>query len=224
LDREPSAVSGEREKLATPGIRSAPSVDHPRLSRIVVASGNRGKLAEIGEVFFDTGIELIAQSELGIADVDETGATFVENALIKARHAARASGLPALGDDSGLCVEALGGAPGLMSARYAGMHGDAAANIAKLLAALAGIEDAGRSAHFHCTLALLTSADDPAPLIAEGRWSGRILHEPRGTNGFGYDPIFFDPALGRSAGELDPDVKNRVSHRGQALARLRELL
>jgi len=195
-----------------------------KLERLVVATGNRGKLAEIREVLAHTGIALVAQSELGISDAEETGATFIENALIKARHASRASGLPALGDDSGICVDALGGAPGLISARYGGMHGDAVANIAKLLAALEGVEDARRSAHFHCTIVLLQNAEDPAPLIAEGRWSGRILHAPRGNRGFGYDPVFFDPALGMGAGELDADVKNRVSHRGQALARLRELL
>ena len=192
--------------------------------RIVLASSNRGKLAEIREVLADTGIELIAQSEFDIDDAEETGATFVENALLKARHAARASGLPALGDDSGLCVDALDGAPGLTSARYAGRHGDSAANIAKLLGALDGVEDARRSAHFHCTLVLLRSAEDPAPLIAEARWQGRILHAPRGDKGFGYDPVFFDPALGLGAGELDAAVKNRISHRGQALARLREML
>jgi XTP/dITP diphosphohydrolase len=190
--------------------------------RIVLASGNRGKLAEIRDVLADTGIELVAQSDLGIADADETGTTFVENAIIKARHAARASGLPALGDDSGICVDALGGAPGLISAIYAGVHGDAAANIAKLLGALDGVADAERTAHFHCTLVLLRSANDPAPLIAEGLWFGRILHAPRGDHGFGYDPVFFDPALGKGAGELDPAVKNRVSHRGKALAVLRQ--
>lgn len=195
-----------------------------KLRRLVVATGNRGKLAEIREVLAGTGIELVAQSELGISDADETGTTFVENALIKARHASRVSGLPALGDDSGICVDALSGAPGLISARYAGAHGDGVANIVKLLGALEGIEDARRGAHFHCTIVLLQTADDPAPMIAEGRWNGRILHAPRGENGFGYDPIFFDPVLGKGAAELDPDVKNRVSHRGQALARLRESL
>ena len=194
------------------------------LRRLVVATGNRGKLAEIRDVFAGTGIELVAQSQLGIADVDETAATFVENALIKARHAARASGLPALGDDSGLCVDALDGAPGLRSARYAGAHGDAAANIAKLLDAIGHVDGDARSAHFHCTIVLLRAADDPAPLIAEGRWSGRILDAPRGSNGFGYDPVFFDPTLGKSAAELDSAIKNRVSHRGQALAGLRALL
>ena len=194
------------------------------LRRIVVASSNRGKLAEIREVLAHSGIELIAQSELGIDDAEESGKTFIENALLKARHAARASGLPTLGDDSGICVDALGGAPGLHSARYAGEHGDAAANIAKLLHALDGFDDTERSAHFHCTIVLLRAAEDPVPLIAEGRWDGRILHAPRGEKGFGYDPVFFDPALGKSAGELAAAVKNRVSHRGQALARLRELL
>ncbi len=194
------------------------------IRRLVVATGNRGKLVEIREVLADTGIKLVAQSDLGIADADETGTTFVENALIKARHASRASGLPAIGDDSGICVDALGGAPGLISARYAGPHGDAAANIAKLLRALEGIEDAQRGAYFHCTIVLLKHADDPAPLIAEGRWSGRVLHAPRGERGFGYDPVFFDPVLGAGAAELAPAIKNRVSHRGRALARLRELL
>lgn len=193
-------------------------------TRLVLASGNRGKLAEMGSILADFGLDLVAQGELGIDDVDETGATFVENALLKARHAARKSGLPALGDDSGLCVDALGGAPGLYSARYAGMHGDAPANIAKLLHALRDVPDGRRTAHFHCTIVLLRSADDPAPLIAEGRWRGRILHAPRGTNGFGYDPVFFDDALDASAAELDGATKNRVSHRGQALARLRALV
>ncbi|MFT3791227.1 MAG: RdgB/HAM1 family non-canonical purine NTP pyrophosphatase [Rudaea sp.] len=191
--------------------------------KLVLASSNLGKLAEIHKVLADSGIELVAQSEFGIGDAEETGATFVENALIKARHAARLSGLPALADDSGLCVDALGGAPGLHSARYAGTHGDNAANNAKLLAVLRDVPDDRRSAHFHCTLALLRRADDPAPLIAEGIWRGHILHAPQGDKGFGYDPIFFDPSHG-PAGELDAAVKNRISHRGFALARLRELL
>ncbi|MBN8887182.1 MAG: RdgB/HAM1 family non-canonical purine NTP pyrophosphatase [Rudaea sp.] len=193
------------------------------MKRIVLASSNPGKLAEIRKVLADTGIELVAQSEFGIADADETGMTFVENALIKARHASRQSGLPALGDDSGICADALGGAPGLYSARYAGEHGNNAANNVKLLDALRGVPDAERGAHFHCTLALLRSADDPAPLIAEGLWYGRILHAAQGGQGFGYDPVFFDPQHG-PAGELDPAVKIRFSHRGLALARLRELL
>ncbi|MGH8172835.1 MAG: RdgB/HAM1 family non-canonical purine NTP pyrophosphatase [Rhodanobacteraceae bacterium] len=194
------------------------------MRRIVLASGNRGKLDEIREVLAGSGLELIAQSEFGVSDAAETATTFVENALIKARHAARLSGLPALGDDSGICVDALDGAPGLLSARYSGTHGDSAANIAQVLRALETIDDDARSAHFHCSIVLVRSADDPAPLIAEGRWQGRILRAPRGMNGFGYDPVFFDPALGLGAGELDAAIKNRVSHRGQALARLRELL
>lgn len=192
--------------------------------KLVLASGNRGKLAEMRELLGEAGIELVAQNDLGIADAEETATTFVENALLKARHAARASGLPALGDDSGLCVDALGGAPGLYSARYAGAHGDAAANIAKLLDALREVPDERRTAHFHCTIALLRCADDPAPLIAEGRWHGRILRAPRGANGFGYDPVFLDPASNLAAAELDAATKNRISHRGLALARLRELI
>lgn len=193
------------------------------MKKIVLASSNAGKLAEMRGILATTDIELVAQSELGIADAHETGTTFVENALLKARHAARLSGLPALGDDSGICVDALNGGPGLYSARYAGAHGDSAANIAKLLAALRDVPETQRTAHFHCTIVLLRSAEDPAPLLAEGLWRGRILHAPRGSKGFGYDPVFFDPAHG-AAGELDPTIKNRVSHRGLALARLRELL
>lgn len=192
--------------------------------KLVLASGNRGKLAEMRQLLAGLDIELVAQSELGVAEPEETATTFVENALLKARHATRATGLPALGDDSGLCVDALGGAPGLYSARYAGVHGDGAANIAKLLDALREVDEARRTAHFHCTIALLRHADDPAPLLAQGRWDGRILGAPRGAGGFGYDPVFFDPALGRGAAELDPATKNRVSHRGQALARLRAML
>jgi XTP/dITP diphosphohydrolase len=192
--------------------------------KLVLASGNRGKLVELRGILAPLDMDLVAQSDLGIDDVEETGLSFIENALLKARNAARASGLPALGDDSGLCVDALGGAPGLYSARYAGPHGDAGANIAKLLDALRDVPADARTAHFHCTLVLLRSADDPAPLIAEGRWHGRILDAPRGSGGFGYDPVFLDPEFGASAAELDPQMKNRVSHRAQALALLNRLL
>lgn len=192
--------------------------------KLVLASGNAGKLVEMREVLGDLDIELVAQAELGIADAEETAPSFVENAILKARHAAHSSGLPALGDDSGICVDALDGAPGLYSARYAGRHGDSAANIARLLAELDGVPESARSAHFFCVIVLLRHAEDPAPLIAEGRWHGRILREPRGDRGFGYDPVFFDPHNEASAAELDPAVKNRISHRGQALARLREQL
>ena len=192
--------------------------------KLVLASGNAGKLGELRDLLGGRGFELVAQGELGIDDIAETSTTFVENALLKARHAARLSGLPALADDSGLCVDALGGAPGLRSARYAGPHGDAAANRAKLLEALAGQPGHARTAHFHCSVVVLHSADDPAPLIAEGRWHGRILDAPRGDRGFGYDPLFFDPAEGLGAGEMDPALKNRISHRGRALASLLRLL
>ena len=189
-------------------------------ARIVLASGNPGKLAEFNRLFAEAGIEFIAQGTLGVGDIEETGLSFVENALLKARHAARATGLPALADDSGLCVAALGGAPGLYSARYAGEPGDAARNIDKLLGSLAGVPDERRGARFHCTLAVLRHADDPRPLLAQGEWAGRILHAPRGTGGFGYDPVFLDPESGLTAAELDPATKNRISHRGRALARL----
>jgi len=192
--------------------------------KLVLASGNAGKLAEIREILDGCGIELIPQRDLGIVDAEETAPTFVENALLKARHASRLCGLPALGDDSGICVDALNGAPGLLSARYAGMHGDGAANIAKLLDALREIPDTRRTAHFHCSIALIAHAGDPAPLIAEGRWHGSILRAPRGERGFGYDPVFFDPEQNRSAAEMEPALKNRISHRGQALAVLRNLL
>ncbi|WP_310061218.1 RdgB/HAM1 family non-canonical purine NTP pyrophosphatase [Lysobacter niastensis] len=190
----------------------------------VIASSNAGKLREFREMFGDSGIEFVTQGELGIGDADETGLSFVENALLKARKAARESGMPALGDDSGLCVDALGGAPGLYSARYAGIHGNAGANIDKLLDALRDVPEAQRGAHFYAVIVLLRHAEDPQPLIAEGVWSGRILHERRGDGGFGYDPVFFDPELGISAAELDAQRKNRISHRGRALAALRAKL
>ena len=193
-------------------------------TRLVLASGNAGKLVELRELLADAGHDLHAQSEFGVDDIEETGLTFVENALLKARHASRATGLPALGDDSGLCVDALGGAPGLYSARYAGKHGDAHANIAKLLDALRDVPDDARTAHFHAVVVLLRTPDDPQPIIAEGRWPGRILHAPRGSGGFGYDPIFLDPELGLAAAELDAATKHARSHRGLALAALRARL
>lgn len=191
------------------------------MQRLVVATGNRGKLAEFRDLLGDSGIELVSQGELGIDDPPETGTTFVENAIIKARNAARSSGLPALADDSGLIVDALGGAPGLISAHYGGVQGDAARNIARLLGELEGVPEERRTARFHSVVVLLRHAEDPAPLIAEGSWEGRILHAPRGAGGFGYDPVFFSPEHGCSAAELDAAVKNRVSHRGRAMAALR---
>lgn len=192
--------------------------------RWVIASGNPGKLREFRELLRDFDVDVVPQGELGVADVEETGLTFVENALLKARHAARATGLPALADDSGLCVDALGGAPGLYSARYAGTHGDANANIARLLDALRDVPGARRTAHFHAVVVLLHGPADPQPLIVEGRWHGRILEAPRGDGGFGYDPVFLDPVLGLSAAELDAATKHRVSHRGRAMAELRRRL
>jgi XTP/dITP diphosphohydrolase len=191
--------------------------------KVVVASGNPGKLREI-EAILGGGLSLVAQSELGIGEAEEPHATFVENALAKARHASRAAGLPALADDSGLCVHALGGEPGVHSAYYAGREGSReerdARNNARLLDAL-GDE---RSAYYCCVMVLVRRADDPRPLIAEGLWHGEIARAPRGTSGFGYDPLFFLPQLGRTAAELAPAEKNRVSHRGRALRKLLELL
>lgn len=195
------------------------------LSRVVLASGNPGKLVELRALLDGSGIELVSKRDFDIADPDETGTTFVENAIIKARHSALASGLPALADDSGICVDALGGAPGLDSAIYAGHHGDDEANNDKLLEALNDVPDEKRTAHYVCVIVLLRSASDADPLIATGRWSGRILHARRGTRGFGYDPLFLpDDGDGLASGELDPAVKNLLSHRGQALAALRKLL
>ena len=191
---------------------------------LVLASGNAGKLAEFNALLADVGFDVRPQSEFGVDDAEETGLTFIENAILKARHAARATGLPALADDSGLVVDALGGAPGLYSARYAGEHCNHAANIDKLLHELRDIPDERRSARFVCVLALLRHADDPQPLIAQGLWEGRILHARQGDGGFGYDPVFLSPVDGMSAAELSTEVKNLVSHRGRAMAMLRAAL
>jgi XTP/dITP diphosphohydrolase len=194
------------------------------MQRIVLASSNPGKLREFNALFADSGCEVVTQASLGIDDAEETGLTFVENALLKARHAAQLSGLPALADDSGLCVETLDGAPGLYSARYAGGHGDSTANNAKLLQALDGVPPDQRRAFFMCALVLLRHAADPTPLIVEGRWHGRVLEAPRGPGGFGYDPLFLPDGQTQSAAELDPALKNRLSHRGQAMAKLQARL
>ena len=196
----------------------------PPLNKVVLASGNRGKLVELRELLGDLGIELVAQGELGVGEVEETGLTFVENALLKARHAAVATGLPALADDSGLIVDALGGAPGLYSARYAGSPTDDAANNAKLLHELRDVPADRRGARFYAVLVLLRHPADPQPLVAEGAWEGAIADAPRGGNGFGYNPVFLDPRHGLTAAEMEPALKNRLSHRAQALAKLRELL
>jgi XTP/dITP diphosphohydrolase len=217
--------SRDRHKMDSGFRRDDGHVGYRRMNKIVLASGNTGKLVELRELLAGTGIEFVPQTELGIEGADETGHTFIENALLKARHAAHASGLPALADDSGICVDALGGAPGLDSALYAGVHGADEVNNDKLLRALADVPDEARTAHYTCVVALLRSAADPDPLIATGRWRGRILRQRRGTRGFGYDPLFLpDDGGGLSSGELDPAEKNRISHRGQALAALRESL
>ncbi len=192
--------------------------------KLVLASSNAGKLEELRSLLSSHRIELVAQSDLGVDDAEETGTTFVENALIKARHATRLTGLPALADDSGICVDALHGAPGLYSARYAGEHGNAARNIDKLLDALKDVPESDRSAHFYCVLVLLRHADDPQPLVVEGQWDGCILRERRGQGGHGYDPVFFDPDHGQSAAEMPLEFKNGLSHRGKALAMLKEKL
>ena len=191
---------------------------------LVLASGNEGKLRELRHMLDPLGWTIRLQSEWDIGEAVEDGGTFVENALIKARHAARHTGLPSLGDDSGLVVEALQGAPGIFSSRYAGLHGDDAANNLKLLDALQGIPGDQRSAHFYCALVLLRHAEDPAPILATGIWHGRIVDHPKGTWGFGYDPLFWVESHGCTSSELEPGVKNRLSHRGQALAALVEQL
>ena len=190
------------------------------LPRLVLASGNPGKLREFRRLLAPLGIDVIAQSELGIADADEPHVTFVENALAKARHASAHARLPALADDSGICVHALRGAPGVHSARFAGDPRSDARNNAHLLETMAHIDD--RRAHYYCVLVLLRHEHDAQPLIAEGAWHGEILRTPRGDGGFGYDPLFLDPRLQRTGAQLALDEKRLVSHRGQALRALLE--
>jgi len=197
---------------------------HARRRELVLASGNSGKLRELSEMLGNAGWTVRSQNDWGIPDAVEDGLTFVENALIKARHAARHTGLPALGDDSGLVVDALDGAPGIRSARYAGEPCDSAANIQKLLRAMEQVPDGRRTAHFYCALALVRHADDPAPLVATGSWHGLIASSPQGSGGFGYDPVFRVSGRNCTAAQLDPAVKNRLSHRGRALASLLDQL
>ncbi len=192
--------------------------------KLVLASGNAGKLAELQDMLAGLPLQIVPQRELGVGDVPETGLTFVENALIKARHACQVTGLPALADDSGLIVDALDGAPGLYSARYAGSPTDDAANNAKLLDALREVPAERRSARFHAVIVLLRHANDPQPLICEGSWEGRIIDTPRGSNGFGYNPVFLDESLGLTAAEMTPEQKNGRSHRAKALQLLLQKL
>ena len=192
-------------------------------SKIVMASSNAGKIREIARILEDLGAEIVPQSEFGVSDADETGTTFVENALIKARHAADATGLPAIADDSGLSVDALDGAPGVYSARYAGSDASDEDNNRKLLEALDGVAAEDRGAAFHCVACFVTPGEDE-PLIASGEWRGSMLEAPRGDGGFGYDPLFLDPESGVASAELTAEQKNARSHRGKALRRLHELL
>ena len=192
--------------------------------RVVLASSNPGKLAELSALLEPAGLRVVSQDAFGIEPLEETALTFVENALIKARAACAATGLPALADDSGVVVDALEGAPGVHSARYAGGGASDADNVAKLLEALEGVAPPERSAAFVCAIVYLRHARDPCPIVCEGIWEGRILDAPRGAGGFGYDPVFFIQTLGRSAAELSRADKNAVSHRGQALAQLLDRL
>jgi XTP/dITP diphosphohydrolase len=194
------------------------------VKRIVLASGNPGKIREIGELLSPLSIELVSQGKLGIGEAEEPHDTFLENALAKARHAARASGLPALADDSGLSVPALGGAPGVHSAYYAGREGSRVERDARNNALLLKNLSTERSAYYTCVMVLVKDADDRAPLVAEGTWHGEIAREPRGANGFGYDPLFYVKELGKTAAELGAEQKNRISHRGLALQKLVRLL
>jgi XTP/dITP diphosphohydrolase len=191
---------------------------------VVVASDNRGKVAEIGQLLAALELELRPQSEFGVTGSPETGSTFRENALLKARHASAATGLPSIADDSGLEVAALGGRPGIRSARFAGESATNDENIDRLLAELRDLPETGRIANFRCVAVYVKGPDDVAPLIAEGAWHGRILDLRRGGGGFGYDPVFFDPVLGKTAAEMNSDEKNSVSHRGQAFRDLSQLI
>lgn len=192
------------------------------MKTLVIASGNAGKLREFRQLLEPLQIEARPQSDFNVSEAEEPHVTFIENALAKARHASRITGLPALADDSGICVDALGGAPGVISARFAGEPRSDARNNEKLLTELR--DQTNRAAHYHCVLILVRHADDPQPIIAEGSWHGEILREPHGEGGFGYDPLFLDLAHGKTVAELPSEIKNRISHRGKALAVLLEKL
>jgi len=194
------------------------------MKKIVLASNNQGKLREINQLLAGIDLEVLPQSAFGALDVEETGLTFVENAIIKARHASHVTGLPAIADDSGLEVDALQGAPGIYSARFAGAGATDEANLDKLLRELAHVPEAERTARFQCLMVLMRHPTDPTPIMCQGTWEGRILLEPRGSGGFGYDPVFFVPDQNCASAELAPEVKNRLSHRGQALRALLDAL
>ncbi|CCG86032.1 HAM1-like protein [Erwinia piriflorinigrans CFBP 5888] len=187
------------------------------MQKVVLATGNPGKVRELADLLAAFGLDIVAQTELGVESAEETGLTFIENAILKARHASAVTGLPAIADDSGLAVDVLGGAPGIYSARYAGEDASDQQNLDKLLAALNAVPDGERQAHFHCVLVYLRHAADPTPLVFHGSWTGEIARTASGVGGFGYDPIFFVPELGKTAAELSKSEKLAVSHRGKAL-------
>ena len=192
------------------------------INKIVLASGNKGKLKEFNQVLSDLLVEVLPQSDFNVTDADETGLSFVENAILKARHAAAATGLPSLADDSGLEVDALQGAPGIYSARFSGEGATDARNNALLLEKLQGLPVEQRSARFRCVLVFMRHANDPTPLICQGTWEGQILEQASGENGFGYDPLFWIPELEKSSAQLAPEEKNKLSHRGQAVAAFKD--
>ncbi len=194
------------------------------MQKVVLATGNAGKVRELASLLNDFGLDVVAQTELGVESAEETGLTFIENAIIKARHAAQVTGLPAIADDSGLAVDALGGAPGIYSARFAGVDATDQQNLDKLLVELQDVPDDERQAQFHCVLVYMRHADDPTPLVCHGSWQGTIARAPAGSGGFGYDPIFIVPEAGKTAAELSADEKRAASHRGQALKLLLEAL
>ncbi len=190
------------------------------MTKIVLASNNPGKVREINQVLSTLALQVVPQAAFGTTEAEETGLSFVENAILKARHACRHTGLPAIADDSGLEVDALGGAPGIYSARYAGVGASDQDNLDKLLAALRDVPESARSARFQCLMVYMRHAEDPTPVVCQGTWEGRILAAPRGDGGFGYDPIFYVPGEQCASAELAPELKNRLSHRGQALRKL----
>ena len=192
--------------------------------QVVLASGNKGKLKEINELLADVHIHAVAQTQLGVTDAEETGLSFVENALLKARHAAQLTGLPAIADDSGIEVDALQGAPGIYSARFSGSNASDTDNLNLLLEKLKNVPDEKRTARFQCLIVCMRHAKHPTPIICQGTWEGRILHQPVGDNGFGYDPVFYVPGENCSATQLASELKNRLSHRGQALRALLQAL
>lgn len=187
------------------------------MQKVVLATGNAGKVREMADLLADFGLDVVAQSDLNVISAEETGLTFIENAILKARHAAQITGLPAIADDSGLAVDALGGAPGIYSARYAGEDASDEQNLQKLLTALENVPDDRRQAQFHCVLVYVRHATDPVPLVFHGSWDGEIARAPAGAGGFGYDPIFTVPELGKTAAELSKEQKRAISHRGKAL-------